>query len=347
MKPSWFFSLALSGFLAACGSSSSTAKQPEFVSPPQPFSQTSSPLPLTDGPLSEHLVFARDVPTTQVETLKKDLQVIDDWDGLISDNQKATLESLLGVGIASPSELSLWFKERIRYILRADLTTYQLGLVYGKDGRVGLQDLGPAEDAQDEANTGGGNVGTAIYLTTLEEQRVRNGLSYIIILINDQWVPVLSPRVGLMRIGPALFDPNFQINPTNIRALANSIQRLEVLFHEARHSDGNSISKSTGFPHVNCPAGSLVPPELVGIPACDEVANGAYSVGAALLNPLIAYCRRTARCSDGELKGLEAIRLDRLSRVIRSTANLKTLDPTAETGFNALNIGDFEAFNLR
>ncbi|MES2746280.1 MAG: hypothetical protein V4655_12690 [Bdellovibrionota bacterium] len=347
MKTHGILFFALWSLLTACGSETKTSEGPQFVTPPLPFSRTLTTLPLTDGPLAEHLIFARDVPGAQVDTLKSDLRIIDNWDGLMSATQQTTLEELLGDGVSTPESLSLWFKERIRYILRADLATYQLGLVYGKEGQVGLQELGPGENAEEEVNTGGGNIGTAIYLTTLDEQRVRGTLSYIVVLINDQWIPVLSPRAGLMRIGPALFDPNYQVNHTNVRAYSNSLQRIEVLFHEARHSDGNSSGGSTGFPHVVCPSGSLVPPELIGVPACDNTANGAYSVGAAVLDPLIDLCLRNARCSDAELKGLEAIRLDRLSRVIRSTATLKKLDPSPETGFNALNISDFRAFNLR
>lgn len=339
------FAFGLGGSLLGCGSESKSVDE-ESVAPPVPFSQTTGPLLLTDAPLAEHLIFANDVPASQVNILKTDLRLIDTWDGLMTPTQRAKLESLLGTGVSTPDQLARWFKTRIRYILRADLATYQLGLVYGRDRRVGLQEMGPTDNETDEANTGGGNIGTAIYLTTLEEQRVRSNLSYIMILINNVWVPVLSPQTGLMRIGPALFDPMFQINHTNIRAQSNSLQRLEVLYHEARHSDGNTASGSTGFPHVVCPNDGSIPKELVGIPACDDSTNGAYAVGAAVLDPLIAQCRRTARCSDAELKGLEAIKLDRLSRVIRQ-GTLKTLDPRAETGFNALNISDFGAFNLR
>lgn len=335
-------------FSAACGPETQTETL-EPATPLVPFSEVAQPsIPLTSESLSDHLVFASDVPQTQIDTLKADLGIIDSyWDGLMSDSQRAKLEDLLGAGNSTPAQLSLWFKSRMKYILRADLATYQLGLVYGKEGRVGLQELGPTDNATDESNTGGGNIGTAIYLTTLDEQRVRSELSYIILLINDEWVPILSPRAGVMRIGPALFNPQFQVNSKQIRAFSNSVQRIEVLFHEARHSDGNSRNGSLGFPHVECPDNGQIPSELVGIPACDDTSNGAYSVGAAVLDPLASYCTRNARCTNAETSALQAIKLDRLSRVIRSGQTLKTLDPSPETGFNALNISDFGAFNLR
>ncbi|RZA20523.1 MAG: hypothetical protein EOP10_18065, partial [Proteobacteria bacterium] len=190
MKAHGILFFALWSLLTACGSETKSSEQPQFVTPPVPFSRTDSSLPLTGGPLSEHLVFARDVPAAQVDTLKSDLRIIDNWDGLLTSNQQATFEDLLGYGVSTPESLSLWFQERIRYILRADLATYQLGLVYGREAQVGLQELGPGENAEEEVNTGGGNIGTAIYLTTLEEQRVRGTLSYIVVLINDQWIPI-------------------------------------------------------------------------------------------------------------------------------------------------------------
>ena len=346
MKLILSYVLALTALLG-CGTETTT-ENPSYVVPPIPFTQVAdSPLPLLDGSAADHLVFASDVPLPQVDILRDDLRLLDNWDGLMTPSQEGALESLLGAGVSSPSQLSFWFKNRIKYILRADLATYQLGLVFGQNRRVGLQDLGPGDNTTDESNTGGGNIGTAIYLTTLDEQKVRSELSYIIVLINDQWVPVLSPRTGLMRIGPALFNLSFQVNQSNLGAFSNSLQRLEVLFHEARHSDGNSAKGSVGFPHVECPNNGQIPSELVGIPACDDSSNGAYSVGAAVLGPLTSFCRRELRCSDAELMALQSIRIDRLSRVMRKGTSLKSLDPSPETGFNALNIGEFGAFNLR
>ena len=66
-------------------------------------------------------------------------------------------------------------------------------------------------------------------------------------------VTLNSPRVGILQIGSGMFS-QFQPDPTN--GLTNAygeISRLSVLFHEARHSDGNGASLS--FSHSLCPAG--------------------------------------------------------------------------------------------
>lgn len=331
-------------FVMSCGDSASEKNTNDLTEPSLPFTQVTNSFPLTSAPLADYLIYASDVPQEQVNILRQDLAVVDTWDGLMTASESQKLKDLLGLSTVGASDLSLWFKERIKYILQSDLSRYELGLVFGRETQVGLQQLGTTETG-DEANTGGGNIGTAIFLTTLEEQQSRSNLSYLIIRINDSWVSVLSPRVGLMRIGPALFDPDYQVNHTNIRTLSNSLQRLEVLFHEARHSDGNQASGSVGFAHINCPNDGTIPAELVGVPACDDMANGAYSVGAAVLKPLLHLCER--RCTATEQEVLKAIYLDRISRVTAGTGLLKLLDPTPETGFNAVNISDFQAFNLR
>ncbi len=339
------FFLMFSAFLlsVACGDAG-TAEKEKIVQPPLPFSEVATGLPLTSGPLSDYLTFSRDIAADQIATLRQDLKLIDTWDGKMTLAESQKLKDLLELRTVNPVEIGLWFKARMKYILRSDLARYQLGLVFASQNQVGLQELGIREKT-DEFNTGGGNIGTAIYQTTLDEQSTRRSLAYLIIRINDKWVPILSPRVGLMRIGPALFDPDFQVNHVNLRALSNSLQRLEVLFHEARHSDGNQASGSLGFSHIICPDDGTVAPELVGVPACDNSSNGAYSVGAALLKSLLHLCEK--QCSPTEREILNSIYLDRISRIAVKGGGLKVLDPNAETGFNSIDISDFQAIQLR
>lgn len=67
------------------------------------------------------------------------------------------------------------------------------------------------------------------------------------------------------------------------------LERLSLLVHEARHSDGD------GYPHVRCPKGfrfvSAGQPwmELDKEPACDTTDTGAYAYQAAFLFELFAY----------------------------------------------------------
>ncbi len=67
------------------------------------------------------------------------------------------------------------------------------------------------------------------------------------------------------------------------------LERLYLLIHEARHSDGD------GFKHIKCPNGfpfvSSGQPEmdLENIFACDAVKDGAYAFQSAFLFELFAY----------------------------------------------------------
>jgi hypothetical protein len=74
--------------------------------------------------------------------------------------------------------------------------------------------------------------------------------------------------------------------------MINTIHRLATLFHEARHSDGRG--RYATFPHIQCPRGH----ELQGYPACDDIANGAYAVGVAVDELLVANCHT---CTANEL----------------------------------------------
>lgn len=58
------------------------------------------------------------------------------------------------------------------------------------------------------------------------------------------------------------------------------VERMLVLVHEARHSEGD------GFPHVRCPEDD--PPVLAGKLACDDRADGSYAYQVALLRALAA-----------------------------------------------------------
>lgn len=332
-------------FLAACGGSEGN-KGAEVIPAPVPFSEVapSGPSALTAGSLTQHLVFADDIPGDQRELIRNDLSLIDKWDANISAEAADRLKNLLGLGEVNREELALWLKLRLKYFVRSDLSHYNLGLIFPNSKQVGLQVLGSAAEEEEE-NTGASNIGTALYMQTLIEQKDRPELAYLILQVNDAWVPVLNPRTGIIRIGPALFSPQFQVNSADMNAVSNALQTIEVLFHEARHGDGNMASSSLGFPHVNCPNIAAIPKELRGQPACDSAVNGAYSVGAAVLRALSNLCNRS--CTPREASILQSIYLDRLSRVIVGESDGPALDSAEEPSFHEIDFSAFQAFKLR
>jgi len=87
----------------------------------------------------------------------------------------------------------------------------------------------------------------------------------------------INQNRGELWVGDLFFD---EITP---------LERLYLLIHEARHSDGD------GYPHVRCPKGfqfvSAGQPEITleGELACDRTDRGAYAYQAAFLFELFAY----------------------------------------------------------
>jgi hypothetical protein len=183
-------------------------------------------------------------------------------------------------------------------------------------------------------------MGTALYQYGKELRDQNPDVNYLVVEVNNGWVHVNNQRNGIMQIGPALFDPNFMANPSNPYAYANTAMRVDTLFHEARHADGNEVSGSYGFSHINCPSGAGVAKEFIGKPACDDNANGPYTIGAQVLKAYIAKCG--AYCSVQDKSVLQAVMLDSLSRVVkRGNGSLPILDATPEKGFAKVDMTNF------
>ncbi|MGE3610314.1 MAG: hypothetical protein AB7I27_12050 [Bacteriovoracaceae bacterium] len=119
-------------------------------------------------------------------------------------------------------------------------------------------------------------------------------------------IEVTSPRVGIIQIGESLFKKEELIN-SNIFSEANSIQRLGVLFHEARHSDGHS--ENLGFPHYPCPSGHV----YEGYKSCDISSNGANTIEAQIMKYYLQSC---AQCSSEDKTVIEALIADAHSRMM-------------------------------
>ena len=144
------------------------------------------------------------------------------------------------------------------------------------------------------------NIGSESYA-----QAKQNGVAYDFESPEGKTIPVLSPRVGLISVS-GLFAPQFYPNPMLLKTEANSIYRLGVLFHEARHSDGSG--RHLGFPHNLCPEGH----DYAGQSACDDTLNGAYTVGAHVMNELMMNCKD---CSEEDLSSLQSSIHNDLQRV--------------------------------
>lgn len=162
------------------------------------------------------------------------------------------------------------------------------------------------------------NIGTAIYYagkTSNQLYRVKIKTGFL----SSKKVEVTSPRSGIIQIGEGLFMRKYLMNKENGNAVANSIGRMAVFFHEARHSDGNG--KSLGFFHAVCP----IEHDFAGAHACDRNLNGPYSVGAQMLKEMARNCDV---CTASEKEQMRLRYLDSMNRVLPKT--VKILDDIDE-----------------
>ncbi|HYX36936.1 MAG TPA: hypothetical protein VE954_27835 [Oligoflexus sp.] len=288
--------------------------------------------------LQNQIIFDRLVPKLFQDKIRDDMGRIERLDLETGTDNDAILRSLLQLQDLKAATMSTWLKARIHYMIGENLSDYKLAAIISRDKTYQVFHLPPETQS---SNIAAAMSGTSVY-TFGKSLKISNAVvDYVMIEVNDSWVHANALRNGVMQIGPALFDSRFQPDPTNEKAYSNTIQRMAVYFHEARHADGNSAAHSLGFPHIICPAGAGVPTELIGKPACDDSSNGAYSISYRMMKAYVDKCGKL--CSRKDKTVLEAIVLDNLSRVIKQAgAMLPALDVEPEPGLKPIDIQDFQ-----
>lgn len=217
----------------------------------------------------------------------------------------------LNIPNAYPQTLYNWLNLRIEYILSENFNIQsgypissfapppnQSNGAYSFGNGSLLFDYIPFAASQGELLVTAYNVGALYYLSSFS-----SGTLYALPL---PWgnIPVSSPRVGVIQIMPGLFSPSITNESTPQTPLA-SLLRLAVLFHEARHSDGNG--QTTGFQHVPCWNGNYQGQEI-----CDNYSNGSYAVEYYVFQALISQC---SQCSPQEMLTSQALLMDLSSRI--------------------------------
>jgi hypothetical protein len=211
-----------------------------------------------------------------------------------------------------PANLQKWLSERSHYIVpenykyqermkvivsnfvypNADIPVYYEPPVAQKP---------PPPKSGEKVYVGMSNIGSSIYR---EGKRTKSLLSINVPGIGD--VKMISPRVGIFKVGQGLFLP-LLADVDSWDSAGNSLKRLMMYFHEARHSDGNG--KSLGFGHAPCPPGST----YAGFYGCDRNQNGPYTIGGTFLRAAVSSCEK---CSSAEKEALRNLYADQFSRIL-------------------------------
>lgn len=328
--------------LVGCGGSSSDNDKPAPAPGGIGFVDENEPAAVD---LVSHMVLDRFVSATAQENLTRDFKRIERFDLTTNTANDASLKNLLEVQDLSGATMSAWLKARVRYLLSPDLSKYRVGTLDASSRSLYVSRL-PGLDEEETKNMAAAMMGTRLYEIGKNLRAQDASVEYMMIEVNNAWIHLNTQRNGVMQIGPALFDPQFMPNPTNPAAYANTAVRVETLFHEARHADGNEVSGSFGFYHAICPEGAGVAKEFEKKAACDDNANGPYTLGAQILKAYLANCGEF--CSAQDRSVLQAFMLDSLSRVVRRpNGSLPTLDDTPEKGFERVDISNFSLIPAR
>lgn len=248
------------------------------------------------------VLLAAGIPEGAQLLLQRDFAAIEKLDFADPDPE---LVKVMELREASRAELTRWLGVRLGYLIAED---EELVPVFGPMAAYPFADELP--DAGGDSGFGAqlemNNDGVELYARAKKRKRkVSVELPGVGVLDID------SPRIGLLRIGPALFSPEyfyrrdrFAIAPDSRLA---SFKRISILFHEARHTDGHG--RSLGFSHALCPDGHA----LKGVYACDRSLNGAYAVGALMAGAMLESCRD---CDAREREVMSVLASDSWDRVL-------------------------------
>ncbi|EPZ49822.1 hypothetical protein M902_0785 [Bacteriovorax sp. BAL6_X] len=247
------------------------------------------------------IYFDSSIPANQVFSLKEDLTYLyqSDFENLDSDfSLFFELEEVNGPTLYN------WIFNRVKYIVGQDYRIRGRNYVTKRGYEFPATPLPGSSSFQNTDAFGGvvvmSNIGAGLYLSGKKSKLLKGAK------INRQKVFATSPRVGILQIGEGLFLNSILIND-EINSEANKIKRLGTLFHEARHSDGNS--EHVGFNHHTCPEGHT----LYGFSACEMYGNGSYQLEAIATKNLLANC---LTCSVEDKTKLEASIADGFDRVL-------------------------------
>lgn len=285
------------GILPSCGSHSTSDKEPDM----QPS--------ITIDPVPNQIQYETYVPQERKEALNEAISFIYKFPLSQQEYSSTKLMRIMKISDVNPGTLQNWLEKRVHIIIDDD-NSY--------DSRKSFADTPVKYPEPDEFPTFFetksfskddsepqlvmSNVGASYYFDGKKKKQL--------VKVRVQGVgevPIISPRVGILQIGPGLF-PDFGRRVQNIVLAA---MRAETLFHEARHSDGHG--KTAAFGHSKCPSGH----DYAGYYACDVAKNGPYTIGAELIKGLLESCQYT--CTELTKSVLKVLYYDNLDRVLSSS----------------------------
>lgn len=253
--------------------------------------------------------YSRDVPQNQSQLLESDILLLDRIEFQELDPEFYRVSDI-DRKITRGSELLDWMKERVTYVVGEKFVAYDKRYVEQENYSFELPGIVPDFSSSDKVRVPQyqfsrpqmvmQNLGPTTYYLGKKA-----GKLFGLKLPGVGKVPISSPRVGLIQVGPGLFHV-----PKNKKATDYDVrmERLLTLLHEARHSDGRG--EHLGMMHAKCPSYHA----YGGYFACDFNLNGAYTVAAHMGKALTESC---TDCSVADKEKMRLSYLDSFNRVIK------------------------------
>ncbi len=265
---------------------------------------------LVSSAANSSIFFATDIPEEQRRLMEADLETLT---RVSLDRSDEKLKDLFRIPEISNDALQEWLESRVKYVVAKDFYVWDhlykspTEVIYPpiKLGVPLVKYLPPIPNTSTRSIMAMmKNVGGGIY----SSGRSVNHAYLVSIPGLEKKVSVVSPRVGIVQVGEGLFAVRPKTSSLPVGSVVFSYYRMGILFHEARHSDGNG--ESLLFSHSSCPPGH----DYEGHFACDFNLNGPYTIGAQFFKNLLTACRD---CSKIEKSVLKVLVLDAASRIIR------------------------------
>jgi len=253
-------------------------------------------------------LFSSDLPARQKQTVLADLEALNQLQFKDSNGRGAVLFG----STLNAANLKQWLATRSHYIVSenfnysASVKVVAQNYIYPNPYAMPYREVAPPTRRSSEHSkivTVMTNVGAQVYI---QGKKSKSLLSVDVAGIGT--INITSPRTGLFKIGAGLFTALLPSNSNDYISFGNSLRRLAVYFHEARHSDGNG--KSLGFLHAPCPDEKGA---LAGHYACDRNQNGPYTIEGTFLRSALDNCKD---CSRREKEALRNIYADKFNRVV-------------------------------
>ncbi|MBC7661616.1 MAG: hypothetical protein H7249_18110 [Chitinophagaceae bacterium] len=274
--------------------------------------------------LLAHFQFSDTLDAEAKTNIQYDLKNLAHWSDTTRSSELSKLGAVLGLAEVNAGTLSQWLMDRVTYIYPITGNTFEIGVVKSSTKKVQLlHEPTPPLGAGIVAN----NLGPQIY-TGYSDNKTK-GFDSLVFKFDSGYQAFTSLRTGVMLINPADFHSALNTGTTETEGdrIYRSIFRLNALFHEARHSDGNAAANTLGLLHPVCVDNGKVPKEVVGLAACDAQSNGAYTVGARVIGGLMGLC--DGKCSESQKTALQGQALMYLSvvNVDDTSANYANTNP--------------------